>query len=54
MAARRSSPSVVEFVLDHGGDVAIGDDLGRSPLHDAVIISVVINRNTYIPSIEQS
>lgn len=35
MACRRSTYSVVEFILTHGGDPAIIDDYGRTPLHDA-------------------
>lgn len=35
MAARRAELDVVEFILDHGADLTIVDDYGRTPLHDA-------------------
>jgi len=35
LAARRSAPRVVHFLLSHGGDPRLLDDYGRNPLHDA-------------------
>lgn len=35
LACRRSSTAIVEFLIQHGGDVTEVDDYGRSALHDA-------------------
>lgn len=35
MACRISTPEMIQFIISHGGDINIVDDLGRNPLHDA-------------------
>lgn len=35
MACRRSDLDIVLFLLEHGADISIVDDFGRTPLHDA-------------------
>lgn len=53
MACRRSSKEVVEFLLEHGADIELIDDFGRTPLHDACwrpepqfdVVTMICDRN---------
>lgn len=53
MACRRSKREIIEFILDHGADLEIIDDFGRTPLHDACwrpepqfdVVTLICDRN---------